>query len=102
MIRPIATLLLLVALCGCAAHRAPGFYGGDGSSMSQAVEIVGYRYTSFVWISEHYPGSVILSEGMAIHPVSGRRYDIITFRTVDGQEMQVYFLRSSGSGGIWG
>jgi hypothetical protein len=99
MIRPLATLFLLVTLCGCAAYRAPGFYGGDGTSMGQAVEIVGYDYTSFVWISEHYPGSVILSEELAIHPVSGRRYDLITFRTTQGETIQAYFLRSSGPGG---
>ena len=99
--RYLILILTLLTLIGCAARKVPGFYGGDGSSKEQAVEIVGYEYSSYHWIERHFPGATIMSQELVIPPDSKKEYDVITFKTATGEIVNAWFLLSGGPGSVW-
>lgn len=73
-----------------------GFYGGDGSSEEQAIEIVGIEHKPNRWIEENYPGAVPTMQALIQSPRTGLKYDRISFTTVNGEDKQAYFWVSGG------
>ncbi|MCD4654970.1 hypothetical protein K8T06_13680 [bacterium] len=96
----VKLMLILLLLIGCGTHRVPGFYGGDGSSLDQAVEIVGYEYASYDWIQEHYPGAEVIGQELVIPP-DGDRFDVLTIKAIEGDTIKLWFLLSGDRGSIW-
>jgi len=117
--RLFVAILIAGLACGCAAKvpdyptvgkptkkpncpdysdTLPGFYGGDGSSEDQAVEMVGLEYSSYRWIEERYPGAEVTFQELVISPTTKRRFDVMTFRTTDGQVIKAWFWISGGIG----
>lgn len=84
--------------CPSYANVSSGFYGGDGSSEAEAVEMVGVKYTSQRWFSEKYPGAKIVMRALITSPKSKRNYDVITFETSGGEEKEAWFWVSGGFG----
>jgi hypothetical protein len=85
-------------LCPDYSDVSPGFYGGDGSSKEQAVEIVGYEYSYRRWLEEQHPGSRETLQELVISPDTGQPYDRIVFVTASGDEREAWFLVT---GGVW-
>lgn len=102
MMKWYAIILALLLLGGCAARKAPGFYGGDGSSADEAVVIVGRDYSPFLWLSENYPGSKVIFQERTMNPISGRLYSIITFRTAAGETKKAWFRLTERTENILG
>jgi hypothetical protein len=115
--RLLVIILMLFFAWGCAARIAdnptvgkptkdpdcpdysdtvPGYYGGDGSSENQAVETVRVEYTSYRWIEERYPGARVTLQALVVSPITQRKYDVMTFTTVEGKTMKAWFWISGG------
>lgn len=68
--------------------------GGDGSSVEEAVIILGATGESdgvpaeYQWIDKTYPGAEV--EGQALLDDNGRVYDLLTL-TIEGKPVEVYF-----------
>jgi len=101
-LKSTALILILLLLGGCATRKAPGFYGGDGSSADEAVEIVGRDYSPFLWLSENYPDSEVIFQERIMHPISGRHYSVITFRTAEGETKKAWFRLTELAQNIYG
>jgi hypothetical protein len=97
-----AIILILLLAGGCAARKAPGFYGGDGSSADEAVEMVGRDYSPFLWLSENYPDSEVIFQQRVMNPISGRLYSVITFKTAEGETKKAWFRLTERTENIWG
>lgn len=82
--------------CPDYSEVAAGFYGGDGSSEEQAIEIVGVKHSPYRWIEENYPGSKPTLQALIHSPKSGFKYDLIKFQTPEGEEKSAYFWVSGG------
>lgn len=74
----------------------PGFYGGDGSSEAQAIEMVGIDYTPYRWIEENYPGAKPLMQALIQSRSTGLKYDLIKFESANGTNKEAYFRISGG------
>ena len=75
-------------MAGCAASYIDSSQGRDGSSFQNAV-IVGSVRAEYLHIDRTYPGSNILSQMVTDN--NGNPYDVVTIRTKDGSEKDVYF-----------
>lgn len=82
--------------CPDYSEVSAGFYGGDGSSEEQAIEMVGVDYSPYRWIEENYPGSKPTIQALIHSPRTGLKYDLIKFQTPDGNEKSAYFWISGG------
>jgi hypothetical protein len=106
--------VIAAALWGCAASplREPAppasgaqfaaprldtslYSGGDGRSQVSAV-IVGTKTNLggigkvYEWLRHYYPGYRLIRQAVTI-PLDGKRFDIMTIRTKDGAEFDVWF-----------
>jgi len=78
-----------------AAMNAPVRYaGGDGSSLDQAVIILGANILSGVraehdYIQQRYPGYEF--HGQCLKEQDGRKYDVLEFTTVEGEKKLMHF-----------
>lgn len=75
-------------MAGCAATSIDTSNGRDGSSFQKAV-IVGSVRAEYLYIDRTFNGSNILSQVVTAN--SGRTYDVVTIRTRQGEEREVYF-----------
>jgi hypothetical protein len=82
----IAFMALVLAGCGAAMINDTG--GRDASSFGKAV-IVGSVRSEYLWIDRTYVGSNILSQVVSMD--SGKIYDVVTIKTKDGPEKNLYF-----------
>ena len=82
----IAVMTVMLAGCGTATINDSG--GRDGSTFSKAV-IVGSVRSEYLWIDRIYKGADILSQVFAED--GGKTYDIVTIKTKEGAEKQLYF-----------
>ena len=96
--------MLFTLMSGCATDpncpdnrdTLPGFYGGDGTSQANAVEIVGLDYSAYRWIAERHPGSKVEMQELVIDPDTKKRYAPMSFVTADGTQKQAWFWISGG------
>lgn len=82
----IAVMTVMLAGCGTAMINDSG--GRDGSTFAKAV-IVGSVRSEYLWIDRTHDGANILSQVVAED--GGKTYDIVTIKTKDGTEKQLYF-----------
>ena len=82
------TVVLAMMVAGCAASYIDSSQGRDGSSFQNAV-IVGSVRAEYLYIDRTWPGSNILSQMVTDN--NGNPYDVVTIRTKDGSEKDVYF-----------
>ena len=82
------TVVLAMMMAGCAASYIDSSQGRDGSSFQNAV-IVGSVRAEYLYIDRTWPGSNILSQVVADN--NDNPYDVVTIRTKDGTEKDVYF-----------
>ena len=83
-------------MCPDYSQVEPGFYGGNGSSVEEAVEAVGLDYNAATWINGKYPGSKLVLQELVIPPKSKLKYDHFVFKTKAGEEKEVWFWISGG------
>jgi len=84
----LMTVVLTVMLAGCGASYINDTGGRDGSSARMAV-IVGSVRAEYMYIDRTWPGSDILSQ--VVTPEAGKTYDVVTIRTKEGTEKDVWF-----------
>lgn len=75
---------------------SPGFYGGDGSSESEAIESVGMGFTAYRWVAENHPDATIDMQELVISPATNLRYDVMHISLADGEERDIWFWISGG------
>ena len=61
---------------------------GEGSSYKNAV-VVENAHEEYMWIGRFYPGFSLLKN--TIIPNKGKYFDVLTIKTIDKQELEVYF-----------
>jgi uncharacterized protein YceK len=82
----VAVMTVMLSGCGTALINDSG--GRDGSTFAKAV-IVGSVRSEYLWIDRTYIGADILSQVVAED--GGKTFDIVTIKTKDGTEKQLYF-----------
>ena len=104
--KTLLVLVLAAVLSGCADEpltpATPGarpeydiYRGGDGSSQEKAVVIKGMANeqagvaAEYRWIQERFPG--YSRKRQSLQTSGGKAYDVIEFRSSDGQIHTVYF-----------
>ena len=73
-----------------------GFYGGDGSSESEAIESVGIDFTAYRWIAENHPDATIEMQELVILPTTNLKYDVMHITLADGEARNIWFWISGG------
>lgn len=84
----LMTVVLALMMTGCAASSIDSSGGRDGSSFDKAV-IVGSVRAEYLYIDRTFNGASIMTQIMTEH--NGRPYDIVTIRSEEGIEQDVYF-----------
>jgi len=84
----LMTVVLAMMMAGCAATYIDSSQGRDGSSFRNAI-VVGSVRAEYLYIDRTWPGSNILSQ--VVTDNNGNPYDVVTIRTKDGTEKDVYF-----------
>ena len=84
----VMTVLLAVMLAGCAASYIDSSQGRDGSSFLKSV-VVGSVRAEYLYIDRKFPGSAIQSQMVTDN--NGNPYDVVTIRTKEGAEQDLYF-----------
>ncbi len=82
------TFVLAVMLAGCASTMVDTTGGRDGSSFDKAV-IVGSVRAEYLYIDRTWHDSNIASQVVTDH--NGVPFDVVSIRTKDGKEKDVYF-----------
>ena len=82
------TLVLALMMTGCAASFIDSSGGRDVSSYEKAVVLVLVR-AEYLYIDRTFNGASIMTQIMKEH--NGKPYDIITIRSEEGVEQDVYF-----------
>ena len=82
--------------CPDYSNTPAGFYGGDGSSQDQAIEIVGVEYSQQRWIEDNYPGATLTMQELVLPPDTPKRYDVISFTTSSGESKSAWFWITGG------
>jgi uncharacterized lipoprotein YehR (DUF1307 family) len=84
----VMVAVLAIMMAGCAASYIDSSQGRDGSSFQKAV-IVGSVRAEYLYIDRTFPGSNIQSQ--IVTDNNGTPYDMVTIRTKEGQEKNLYF-----------
>lgn len=84
----VMTVVLAVMLAGCAASYIDSSQGRDGSSFLKSV-VVGSVRAEYLYIDRTFSGSSILSQMVTDN--NGNPYDVVTIRTKEGVERDLYF-----------
>lgn len=84
----VMTAVLVLMMSGCATTYIDSSQGRDGSTIRNAV-IVGSVRAEYLYIDRTYPGANILSQMVTDN--NGNPYDVVTIRTKDGTEKDIYF-----------
>lgn len=84
----LMTVVLALMMTGCAASFIDSSGGRDGSSFDKAV-IVGSVRAEYLYIDRTFNGASIMTQIMKEH--NGKPYDIVTIRSEEGIEQDVYF-----------
>jgi hypothetical protein len=84
----LMTVVLALMMTGCAASFIVSSGGRDGSTFDRAV-IVGSVRAEYLYIDRTFNGASIMTQVMKEH--NGRPYDIVTIRSEEGIEQDVYF-----------
>jgi hypothetical protein len=82
------TVVLALMMTGCAASFIDSSGGRDGSTFDKAV-IVGSVRAEYLYIDRTFNGASIMTQIMKEH--NGKPYDIVTIRSEEGVEKDVYF-----------
>jgi hypothetical protein len=84
----LMTVVLALMMTGCAASFIDSSGGRDGSTFDKAV-IVGSVRAEYLYIDRTFNGASIMTQIMKEH--NGKPYDIVTIRSEEGVEQDVYF-----------
>jgi uncharacterized lipoprotein YehR (DUF1307 family) len=84
----VMTVVLVVMMAGCAATSIDSSGGRDGSSLDKAV-IVGSVRAEYLYIDRTFKEATILSQMVVDN--NGNPYDVVTIKTNDGSQKDVYF-----------
>jgi len=84
----LMTVVLALMMTGCAASFIDSSGGRDGSTFDKAV-IVGSVRAEYLYIDRTFNGASIMTQIMKEH--NGKPYDIVTIRSEEGVEKDVYF-----------
>jgi hypothetical protein len=84
----LMTVVLALMMTGCAASFIDSSGGRDGSTFDKAV-IVGSTRAEYLYIDRTFNGASIMTQIMKEH--NGKPYDIVTIRSEEGVEQDVYF-----------
>jgi hypothetical protein len=77
-----------------AMNKPVRYAGGDGSSFEQAIVMVAASFINgppaeHKYIAQHYPGHEFRRQ--SLKKQNGRSYDVLEFKTADGENKTLYF-----------